>query len=393
MTRRRKVAIVAILSSIGLVTIATVLEGGARLLGFRARSVRRYSWLRQYDPVLGWVYKPDSKFEVATTRGVIHGSTDGEGFRPLVGNANDPACPVILCLGDSYTFAAESPDHRTWPECLSRALAGRGRPCKVLNRGVTGYSPLQTLLVLRQTLARYPQASKTRAVMYLYCFNDPSENFEENRPHFESADRAETLASFKAGNPRVLPPLPFHPERKRSFFQGIRDRSAFLNAIRPEGKDFSVEAFRTGAKDSTKYFAPMFPEFLSKKSLQEGMRYTLRELKKECDARGLPLLVASCVVPALDNPDNRREFAEYVGWSASEMESQVAGYQATFQLVQRLVEETGAAYIELRGCLNGLSYRDSVASPDDWHYSVDANERIGSALVDRLQRHLDQRPN
>ena len=110
MTRRRKVAVIAILSSVAFVVILTVLEGGARLLGYQARSVRRFYWLRQYDPVLGWAYKPGSKFEFATTRGVIHGSTDGEGFRPLVGSANDSECPVILCLGDSFTFGGESPD-------------------------------------------------------------------------------------------------------------------------------------------------------------------------------------------------------------------------------------------------------------------------------------------
>ncbi|HKS17499.1 MAG TPA: GDSL-type esterase/lipase family protein [Planctomycetota bacterium] len=385
MTRRRRVAIIAILSSVAFVVIAGVLEGGARLLGYQARSVRRFYWLREYDPVLGWVYKPDSRFEVVTSRGVTHGSTDGEGFRPLVGGANDPAGPVILCLGDSFTFGGESPDDQTWPECLSRILAARGHPCRALNRGVSGYNSLQSLLLLRQTLSRDSRASKIRAVIYLSCFNDPYENFEEDRPHFEAAD-------LKAGNPRVLPPRPSQLDRKRSLVRTIRDRSAFLNAIRPESVDFSAEAFRTGAKVNIGYFSPMFPPFLSSESFQEGMRYALRELKKECEARGVPLLVASCVVQPLDDPVARREFAGYVGWSATELEAQVAAYQASFQLVKRLVEETGSTYVELRGCLAGLSYRDSLASPANCHYSVASNERIAGVLADALQRHLGDRP-
>src|SRR5262245_49468993 len=124
MTRRRKVAIVTLLSVAGFLGISAVLEGGARLLGFQPRSVRRHSWLRRFDPVIGWTYKPASRFQFATSRGVIHASTDGDGFRPLVGNADTDA-PVILCIGDSFTFGAESPDDRTWPECLSRVLACR----------------------------------------------------------------------------------------------------------------------------------------------------------------------------------------------------------------------------------------------------------------------------
>ena len=392
MTRRRKAAIIAILSSAAFVLIATVLEGGARLLGYRDRAVKRYSLLRRFDPVVGWVYQPHSEWQVATTRGLIYGTTDGDGFRPLVGSANDSAGPVILCLGDSYTFGAETPDDRTWPECLSRALAAKGRPCRVLNRGVTGYNSLQSLLVLRQTLARDPRASKLRAVIYLYCYNDPSENYEENRPHFESADRAETLASLKAGQARVLPPAPFHPDRARSFLRSVRDRSAFINAIHPEEKDLSEEAFKAGARRSVKYFPPMFPAFLSKEPLQEGMRHAFRELKKECDARGVPLLVASCVVQALDDPGARREFAGYVGWSASQAEDQVAAYQASLELVKRLVEETGARHVDLRGCLGGLSYRDTLAGPNNWHYSVDTNERIAGVLAEQLQRPLDEPP-
>src|SRR5262245_12863300 len=158
MTRRRKLAILAVLSTAALVGMLLALEGGAYLIGFRPHRQR------VYDAELGWTYKPGTVFQYMATGGRIHASVDSSGFRPSVaGREQDPA---LLCLGDSFTFGGESPDDRTWPECLARSLAGKGYPCRAVNRGITGYSPVQGLLILRRVLKDEAAARRIRAVIY-----------------------------------------------------------------------------------------------------------------------------------------------------------------------------------------------------------------------------------
>jgi len=383
MTLRRKLAIFAILSTVALVSIAVVLEGGARMMGIRAG--RR----RVFDAQRGWTYVPNTVFQYISTKGRIIASVDGEGFRPTVAGADQADAPALVCLGDSYTFCGESPDDRTWPEFMAREMARKGLPCRAVNRGVTGYSSIQSLVALRHELRKSAGEAPPKGVLYLFCLNDPGENFEPDRPHLDRAEFAGSPASIDMWKPKEHPPADPPPRSLRVILRELRSPSAFINALKTAVPNQSPAAFSAGAATYADLYGPTCREFLDSAVHQEGVRYALRELRKECAARGVPLFVSSCVAPAWDRPGvARQEFSDLVKWSRERMEAQVADYNGAIDFLARMAEEEGATFIDVRGCMDGMKYREYAAASDDWHFSEAANERIGKAIADRLFPHL-----
>jgi hypothetical protein len=95
-----------------------------------------------YDPVLGWMPKPNLKLNPQDSAGSI--TTGPYGIRvnrPEEGNAAAPPTGAILAVGDSFTFGTEVGDRFTWPAYLEGMI---GRP--VLNAGVPGYGTDQIVL-------------------------------------------------------------------------------------------------------------------------------------------------------------------------------------------------------------------------------------------------------
>jgi GDSL-like Lipase/Acylhydrolase family len=74
---------------------------------------------------------------------------DSDGLRST-GETPPPGEPVILAVGDSFTFGDEVNDGETWPAYLQR-LTGR----RVLNGGVTGYGFDQIVLRAEQLAVRF----------------------------------------------------------------------------------------------------------------------------------------------------------------------------------------------------------------------------------------------
>jgi lysophospholipase L1-like esterase len=383
MTFRRRLAILTILFLVASMAILGVLEGGARLMG--ARPGRR----RVFDAERGWIYAPNTVFQYFTTQGRIHASVDGEGFRPTLAGADTPGAPAIVCLGDSYTFCGESPDDGTWPEFMSRELARKGLPCRAVNRGCTGYSSMQSLVALRRELSRSGGPSPVGGVLYLFCLNDPLENFVADRPHLSRDELAGAPGSSGSWDPKEYPPDDPPPRSLRVLLRDLRAPSAFVTSLRAEAPDDSPAAFMAGAATYADLYGPRCREFLDTPVFQEGIRQVLRKLRKECASRGAPLFVSTCIAPAWDTPGvARQEFAAMLNWSAERMEAQVADYHAALDRVRQLAAEEGATFIDVRGCLDGMKYREYAAASNDWHFSTEANERIGKALADRLFPHL-----
>ncbi|CAB1075344.1 hypothetical protein JY97_00980 [Alkalispirochaeta odontotermitis] len=98
------------------------------------------------DPELGWVRKPN-------TGGTKKGSSasgityiiNGEGARKNPGFEH--LSPVLLAVGDSYTFGRQVSDNQTWPHFVSRELN-----VNTLNFGVGNYGLDQALLFVKRQL-------------------------------------------------------------------------------------------------------------------------------------------------------------------------------------------------------------------------------------------------
>jgi hypothetical protein len=140
-----------------------VLEIGVRiaqgaLLDHRHRilqsTVRWSEPFTQHDIDVGWIPRPGTEAWGKTLRWTRpaapgHPGTNADawvtigadGIRSNGGSPSLPERPVILAVGDSFTFGGQVSDHQTWPAALERKLGIR-----VLNGGVYAYGLDQTVL-------------------------------------------------------------------------------------------------------------------------------------------------------------------------------------------------------------------------------------------------------
>jgi hypothetical protein len=104
------------------------------------------------DPVLGWTRQGPETVEALDCQGnavVYRFDADGARVDPKFVAAD----ARVIAVGDSYTVGAEVEDAGTWPARLAARL---GVP--VVNHGVGGYDPVQSVLRLDQKAALYPRA-------------------------------------------------------------------------------------------------------------------------------------------------------------------------------------------------------------------------------------------
>lgn len=104
------------------------------------------------DPVLGWTRHGPGTVEALDCQGneVVY-RFDADGARVDPGFAAADA--RVITVGDSYTAGAEVEDAGTWPARLAARLG-----VSVVNHGVGGYDPIQSVMRLDQKAALYPRA-------------------------------------------------------------------------------------------------------------------------------------------------------------------------------------------------------------------------------------------
>ena len=90
----------------------------------------------QYDPTLGYVYRPG----VHIAPGGTSFSITEHGFRTVPTSEATEEWP-ILAVGNSFTFGEEVDDHETWPAELAHIMERQ-----VINARVPGYGIDQTVL-------------------------------------------------------------------------------------------------------------------------------------------------------------------------------------------------------------------------------------------------------
>jgi hypothetical protein len=138
----------------GLLVVFAICELGARIYkgewraaNFLAEGVDlfRSAYPSAFDPRLGWIPRPGTaSAENIWGTDVTIGE---EGIRSNGAATPAPAAdaPVVLAVGDSFTFGDEVSDRETWPAQLARVTGWR-----VLNAGVFGYGVDQCWLRIEQ---------------------------------------------------------------------------------------------------------------------------------------------------------------------------------------------------------------------------------------------------
>ena len=96
-----------------------------------------------YDPVLGWVRKPNTNNSEKSENKITHWKINSKGSR--INPDNENLSSKISCYGDSFTFARQVNDNETWEHFLSNLLN-----TNVMNFGVGNYGLDQSLLRLKR---------------------------------------------------------------------------------------------------------------------------------------------------------------------------------------------------------------------------------------------------
>jgi len=166
---RRKISSRLVLVILGISVPLLALELGSYLIGhfsFEADPMlteRRSSWaeLRTFDPLLFWILKPD--IEVRTIK------TNSLGLRDEDNSANKGDEFRILSLGESTTFGLWVKQEETYSTVLQGLMKDiGGRPVRVINAGIPGYSLFQGYIYLRHRGIDL----KPDAVMIYFGHND-----------------------------------------------------------------------------------------------------------------------------------------------------------------------------------------------------------------------------
>jgi hypothetical protein len=156
----------ALLAGVVAAAVALLLaELGFRVFGFpyAMAGTPSENALAQFDPDLGWAYRPG----LATTVDFGGGSPvpvafDEHGVRvPRPGWRHDPGAPSVLFVGCSFTFGHGLRWEDTFPARVGDLARGALQP---VNLGVQAYGTDQALLALERHLDRF----NVKAVVYTF---------------------------------------------------------------------------------------------------------------------------------------------------------------------------------------------------------------------------------
>ena len=191
------------------------------------------------DPRLGVRNRPNGRFSSWYIRGEPLSTTDRFGYRNGVGWPGDGKSPIVLFVGDSFTFGSEVDDGHTAPSEVAKLLS-RESDVRVLNAGVRSYNTLQAKRMLIECLQRFPQIE---IAVYTFCGNDLEENMVPNfrapfkAPYMVEDPETWEFREVEVSDPAVpwgsdfseWKPPPFVPSTRVRVTKWLEAHSALLN--------------------------------------------------------------------------------------------------------------------------------------------------------------------
>jgi len=261
------------------------------------------------DQHLGFRNRPDGTYCSTRIQGNPVSTTDASGFRNGFGWTDQGDSPIVLFVGDSYTFGAEVDDDETFVSQTAQRLLDRGLDIRTLNAGVRGYSTLQAKRMMVECLDRFPEIE---VVVYTHCGNDLEENVAPNLRYPAIAPvvaREKWTGRFREVNvaeptvepgesfltwqrPRQLPPPP------ESTAQWLQSRSALCYRLgvvtrRLTGPSYTPldpytinDIIPPGEQDRWRAWAEQHEGYAA-------LQWVLAEMDQVCKDRGVDLIATS----------------------------------------------------------------------------------------------------
>ncbi len=323
------------------------------------REMKRAVSIGTYDEVLGWRYVPDSEDDVVSSEFSVTYKINSRGIRDREHELKKPEGTFrILALGDSLTFGEGIDLGMRYTDVLEQAL----KNTDVINMGNQGYGIDQNLLMLeREGFAYQPEI----VVLFVSKVGlDRCALYWDNsyKPHFELDATGKKLALKSAAENMNL----FKVQRPSS-------------GRRPAMQEQKAREIHFGKSMLFNYIKLAF----YKREVEDKLKAKERVLWKRLDIRRaedhnaektsgeqFPKVVSLILDRYLADCRVRRSNFVVVNMG-----------QERLELMEKLCQEKGIAYLDLSGVLERFSHKGKLRFDIDPHYNAFTHRVIGEHVA------------
>lgn len=264
------------------------------------------------DRYLGFRNRPNGSYRTWYIEGEPLVTTDRFGYRNGFGWSADGDSPIVVFVGDSYTFCSEVSDRQTGPSEVAKLLS-QEFDVRVLNAGVRGYGTLQAKRMLIESLKRFP---RIKAAVYTVCGNDLEETMVPNlryplkAPVMVRDDETGQFREIEVAEPAVPwgegfygwqapEPVPSTPAKLAHW---LETRSVLCHRCLAGWRRVSLGLFhRPEFPDGKRVVSParyaQWHDWAVRNGADEVLRRLLVEMDRACRAHGATLVV-TCALGA-----------------------------------------------------------------------------------------------
>lgn len=200
-------------------------EGGLRAIGISpGLSIANRLNPYQFDSTLGWTTRARTAFLRSSPEYLHYNYYDSEGLPAAFENREstvDVDVPKVVLIGNSYVESYYVPYKKSFPHLLEQQLPSR----KVLNLGVSGYTPAQYILQARRHLPRHKNIDR------IFIFLVPYQDIRFLDMPLFPGGYPKPVFGTDLEQPTNLPLVP--PSRRTVGKKHIEDYSVLITVLQP----------------------------------------------------------------------------------------------------------------------------------------------------------------
>jgi len=344
---------------------------------------------KEFDPVLGWRYKPGMYRVKPDSSFVSHRIHINElGLRGELPRKHSGRVRVIV-LGDSFTFARQVRDEEMFTSQLEARLNDSFQDrYEVMNAGVEGYGTAQELLLMQEL-------AKAGIVGNFYVLQVFTNDIMDNlRLDYDSLSTVPFRPGFVLGPEQKLH-LEHAPEKDK-WHSGAEERGTSLRTVRVVAA--AAESYAQSRPALVRFAAglgiavsfPRMPGLIAgwydEDVVRNGlplMKELLREIKSEAERQQAKLLVLSMPSPLMVYPDTYRPILLHTFPNNAQVNVFISDVDKPARAVAQLCHELGVPLLDLYPILVRNNTKE-LYFPRDGHLQRAGHSIAADALAERI---------
>ncbi len=398
-----------LLGSFILLAFASALCLGALEAAVRILDLHGSNFI-QFDPHTGWTHRPGAKgtFVSDIAPGVkADVSYNQLGLRGPETTEEKPAGRKrLLLLGDSFTESEQVPYEQTWGQLVEDRLNGRvagkeagasasagagsgaGYAWETLNAGVAGYGTDNALLYLR---SRGHKLDPDAVLLMFFTGNDVSDNDSGLNRKVGTWQREPFFTLDDGTGELVLHDYPLSPPPNTwssRIKDGLRTKSRLYLMVRDRLYKAKAARNQNGAGMGSVPSAWGVYRRSNPAEWDRGWKLTralIAELRDECDAMGVPLLIVSLPTGWRVDLDSQAELLDRYPDMKDKSEWD---FDLPDRRLEAIAEAEGIPLLSLTTTLQRAFHSSDQPLYND-HLSKQGHEIVAGPISDFIRQHLD----